>query len=128
MIPGILSVLQKDSNKHTRQLVCLIIPIMTPATDTAPQYITYIEEVFLCERAHSSLDLFILVEAASIRTIGVDTTSWLKLILVILTCAVDILFENRVRLDVLKLGLEVLESSCVAAAVGATAGVVHGEA
>jgi len=101
---------------------------MTPATDTAPQYITYIEEVFLCERAHSSLDLFILVEAASIRTIGVDTTSWLKLILVILTCAVDILFENRVRLDVLKLGLEVLESSCVAAAVGATPGVVHGEA
>lgn len=85
-----------------------------------------LEEV-LCERGSSSLNLLVLIEAAAIGAVGVDTTSRLELIFVI-DSTMDVLLEDRIGLDMLEFGLEVLEACSVAAAVGATTGVVHGEA
>lgn len=74
----------------------------------------------------STLRLLIFINAA-IGTLGIDTTSSRELLIIVHDSAVDILLEDGVLLDVLELGLEVLQASSVGAAVGTAASVVDVE-
>jgi len=71
-----------------------------------------------------TLGLVIIIDAA-LRTVGVDTPSLWKLIV---HSAVDILLKDRVGLDMLELGLEVLQAGSVAAAVRSATGIGQVEA
>jgi hypothetical protein len=76
----------------------------------------------------NTLGLVILVDAA-IRALGIDTTSNWKFILLLLDLStVKFLLEDRLLLDVLELGLEVLQASGIAATVGSATGIGKVEA
>lgn len=75
----------------------------------------------------NALGLVILIDAA-IGALGVDTSSNWKFLLVFDLSTVKFLLEDRFLLNMLELGLEVLQAGGVAAAVGAATGIGKVEA
>lgn len=69
----------------------------------------------------NALGLVIIVDTA-ISALGSDTAK------IIVHSAMNILFEDRLTLNGLELGFEVLQAGCVAAAVRATASIGQVEA
>ncbi len=73
------------------------------------------------------LRLVLLIEArATLRALGIDSLGLWKLF--IDGSAMDIFIKNWVVVDLLELGLEVLQTSRVAAAVGSATSIRHIEA
>lgn len=101
----------KPSASRQHHKVCLTTQLVWYSSD----YFGFINSQPL-----NALGLVFLIDAA-IGTLGIDTAGRWEFLIV--TGTVDILLEDGVLLDVLELGLEVLQTGSVGAAVGSTTSV-----